>query len=169
LSRIDIILAIIFFIGAFSGFRRGFLMSLFSLLAFILGILGAFKVMGSAMMMLSQRYNIDDKVLPYLAFALVFVIIVIAVSLVGKALRATLEKTLLGSVDSWMGACLGILKAAFMASVLIWIADSLTVHLPEQWLDGSYLYPPTAHFAPTITGWVSEFVPFFSDLFGSKE
>lgn len=165
MNTLDFILIAIFLIGAFSGYRKGFLMEIFSLLALILGVLGGFKLMGTAMVALSQYYNVDDKILPYIAFLLVFVIIVILVSLLGKMLSSSLEKTIFGSADKLMGACLGALKTVFMISVMIWIVTELEISLPTNWTEESALYPFASTFAPTITGWVSELIPAFGDLF----
>jgi membrane protein required for colicin V production len=167
LNKVDIILAIFFLIGAISGYRRGFLMALFSLLAIILGIIGAFKLMGMAMIALSEYYGIDNKVLPYVSFALVFVVITIVVSLIGKVLSTTLEKTVLGSVDNWMGAVLGILKAMFMISVFFWILEAIEMSFPSGWTEGSRLYSITSELAPSITSLIGQIFPFFSDTFGN--
>jgi membrane protein required for colicin V production len=165
-SAVDIALIIIFSIGAFSGYRKGFLLELFSLLAVVLGILAGFKLMGVAMLMLGKHYSIDEKVLPYVAFAVVFFLVMIIVSLLGKLLKSSLEKTVLGSADQLAGSVLGLAKTTFMVSVLIWIASSLEVNIPEHWSEDSWLYPFTAKLAPTVTSWIAEVFPVFSDLFG---
>ena len=167
MSKIDIALVIIFLIGAFSGYRKGFLSELFSLLGIILGILAGFKLMGAAMLMLDENYKVDEKILPYVAFGVVFIIVVIIVSLIGKLLKSSLEKTVLGNADQVAGSMLGILKAAFMASVILWITSSVELEIPEKWSEGSWLYPFTASLAPEITHWVAQVFPVFSDLFDS--
>jgi membrane protein required for colicin V production len=161
----DIVLGVIFLVALISGYHHGFLRSLFSLLAIVLGILGGFKLMGLAMVTLSQYYTVDKHVLPYLAFGIVFLVIAILVGLAGRLLKSSLEKTLFGSADKPLGALLGVLKTAFMASVLLWLLDSLSLHLPGHWVEDSWLYPPTAQFAPRFTAWIGEFLPPFADLF----
>ena len=166
MSKIDIALVIIFLIGAFGGYRKGFLSELFSLLGIILGILAGFKLMGAAMLMLDENYKVDEKILPYVAFGVVFLIVVIIVSLFGKLLKSSLEKTVLGNADQVAGSILGILKSAFMASVVLWIVSSVEIEIPEDWSEGSWLYPFTASFAPEVTNWIAQVFPVFSDLFG---
>ncbi len=168
MSKIDIALVIIFLIGAFGGYRKGFLSELFSLLGIILGILAGFKLMGAAMLMLAENYTVDEKVLPYAAFGVVFLIVVIIVSLLGKLLKSSLEKTVLGNADQVAGAALGLLKTAFIVSVVIWITNSVEMNIPEDWSKGSWLYPLTASLAPEVTAWVAQIFPVFSDLFGGR-
>lgn len=165
MSVIDIILIIAFLVGAISGYQKGFLYSLFSLLAVFLGILGGFKLMGIVMVKLSVYYELDEQILPYVAFGIVFLIIVIIVRLLGSLLQSGLERTVLGNADKIAGALLGTLKTIFMASVVLWILDSLSFHIPGHWIKDSGLYEFTANFAPETTNWVGKFVPAFYDLF----
>ena len=168
MSKIDIALIIIFLIGAFGGYRKGFLSELFSLLGIILGVLAGFKLMGIAMIMLGSHYDIDDQVLPYVAFGVVFLLVVVIISLLGRLLKSSIEKTVLGNVDQLAGSVLGLFKTAFMVSVVIWITSSMKLNVPEHWSEDSWLYPMTASFAPTVTSWVAEIFPVFSDLFGGR-
>lgn len=166
MSTVDIVLILILLVGAFAGYRKGFLSEFFTLLGIVLGVLAGFKLMGAAMLMLDEHYNINESVLPYVAFGAVFLLVVIGVTLLGKIFKSTLEKTLLGSVDKLFGGVLGILKAAFMMSVLIWLLTSLQVYAPPSFTEGAWLYPTIARFAPAVTAWIGEIFPVFSDLFG---
>jgi membrane protein required for colicin V production len=164
----DVILIIVLLMGAVGGYRKGFLAELFSLLGIILGILAGFKLMGVAMVNLARYYDINDKILPYVAFGVVFIIVAVLVGLLGKFLKSSIEKTVLGNADQFAGSLLGILKTAFMASVVLWIVTSVKVSVPEHWTQDSWLYPPIASLAPTVTSWVAEIFPVFNDLFGGR-
>lgn len=165
MSKADLFLLIFFLIGAYSGYKDGFLMSLFSILAIVLGVFGGFKLMGLAMIYLQDHFHADKAVLPYIAFFVVFILIVIIVTLIGRMIKQSINKSFLGSMDSVMGACLGIIKTAFMFSIIIWIIDSLKFSMPEEWVNGSWLYPFTAQLAPTVSGWIGDFIPFFKEIF----
>lgn len=169
MSKVDIVLIIILFIGAVAGYKKGFLSELFTLLGIMLGVLAGFKLMGAAMLMLDEHYDINEHVLPYAAFGVVFLIVVIGITLLGKVFKSSLEKTVLGSVDKLMGGLLGVLKTAFMLSVLIWITSSLHVNVPERFAEDAWLYPTIARFAPAVTTWIGEIFPVFSDLFGQGD
>lgn len=166
MSKADIILIIILIVGAVAGYKKGFLSELFTLLGIILGVLAGFKLMGAAMLMLDEHYDINENVLPYVAFGVVFLVVVIGVSLLGKVFKSSLEKTVLGSVDKLMGGLLGVLKTAFILSVFIWITSSLSINVPKDFTEDAWLYPTVAGFAPAVTAWVGEIFPVFSDLFG---
>lgn len=165
MSTVDIVLAALILLGAFFGYREGFLMELFSFAAILLGVLGAFKLMGYAMILLADEFNINETILPYVAFALVFIAILIAVRLLGKIIKVSIDKTFLGQVDQAAGAGLGLLKAAFLLSVSLWILDALDLDLPDKWTSGSWLLPRIESFAPQVTLWLGDYVPFFRDIF----
>jgi membrane protein required for colicin V production len=164
MSTADIALLVFILIGAYSGYKQGFLLELFSLLGIFLGVLGGFKLMGWAMVLLADRFNVDQKVLPYFAFGVVFIGIVIVVSLIGRMIKLSVDKSFLGRVDQAAGAVLGIIKTIFMLSVVLWILDSLKVNM-EPWSRNSWLYPKVAAFAPAVTGWVGKLMPVFKDVF----
>jgi membrane protein required for colicin V production len=140
-------------------------MSLFSILAIMLGVLGGFKLMGLAMIYLQEHFHADKNTLPYISFFVVFIIIVIVVMLIGRIIKSSLDKTILGTMDKSLGACLGIFKMAFIISVIIWIVDSLKLAPPEAWISDSWLYPFTAQIAPATSSWVGGFIPFFKEIF----
>jgi membrane protein required for colicin V production len=144
-------------------------MELISFLAIVLGVLGGFKLMGTAMLALEERFHIDETFLPYISFAVVFVIIVILVSFLGRIIKISIQKTFLGAVDQAAGALLGLLKTAFMLSIVIWIIESIDIdlhpHHDNHWGDNSFLYPLIAGFAPKVTSWLSEIFPVFRDIF----
>lgn len=165
MTTADLTLMVIILIGAISGYRQGFLMELFSFAALLLGILGAFKLLGYAMIFLDDQFNISKTILPYVAFAAVFIAIVIGVRLIGKLIKMSIDKTLLGSLDKAAGAVLGLLKASFLLSVVLWIVHSLNLQLPSSWTTDSWLLPRVESFAPQVAVWLGEYVPFFRDIF----
>lgn len=165
MSKADIAIVIIVLIGAYRGYKDGFLMGVVTLLALVLGIFGAFQLMGEGMIFLQERFNADKAFLPYLSFFLIFILIVVLVTWLGRAVRASISKTFLGRVDEIAGSVLGVVKTLFVVSVMLWIVDSMKVELPDEWTDGSYLYPFTAHLAPELAGWIARFLPFFDEIF----
>lgn len=168
MSIVDIVLACFMLAGAYGGYRDGFVLSLFSLVAIILGVLGGFKLMGIAMVFLNQHYKIESAILPYVAFAMVFVIIAVCVSLLGRIVKSAIQKSLLGVVDQAAGALFGIVRIAFMLSVMLWILDSLRLKIPEEFLANSRLLPAIANFGVLISKWVGSVLPFLGDALSTS-
>lgn len=165
MSKADIFLLVLLALGAFSGYREGFLMELFSFVAIVLGVFGGFKLMGEGMILLQNHFNADRKVLPYISFVVIFLVIVIVVNLLGKMIKHSIDKSFLGKMDQLMGLILGGVKTLFLLSVVIWIIDSLEIHLKSEWTESSWLYPFTAQLAPKFAAWAGDFIPIFKEIF----
>lgn len=165
MTKADIILLIIAAIGAWKGYRAGFLMEIVSLGGIVLGIFLGFKLMGEGMLFLEEKFNIDRSTLPYISFIAIFIIVVLLVKLLGNMVKSSMDKTFLGAVDQAFGAGLGAFKTLFLLSVILWILDSLRLSPQNEWIDGSWLYPLTANLAPVTADWLGQFIPFFSEIF----
>lgn len=165
MSPADIVLGLLVLLGAWSGYKEGFLMELISLTAILLGVLCGFKLMGEGMILLEEKFNADKSTLPYLSFAVIFIIIVVLVRLIGKLVKNSIDKSFLGTVDQAMGGALGAFKTLFLISIVLWIADSLRLTPKVAWTEGSWLYPFTATLAPRTAEWIGGFLPVFKEIF----
>lgn len=167
MSKVDIVLLIFAVFGAWGGYKEGFLMEVVSILGLILGIFLGFKLMGEGMIILEEEFNIDRSTLPYISFIVIFIGVVLLVRVLGSLLRASLDKSFLGSVDQALGGVLGVFRTLFMISVVLWILDSLKLTPKDEWVEGSWLYPFTAKLAPSLADWAGQFMPWFSEIFRS--
>lgn len=165
MNTVDIILLIFFLLGAYYGYKRGFLGELFLLVAFVLGIFLSFKFMGAVMSYLRWHFHGEGAFLPFLSFAIIFVVVVLLVIFIGRQLKQVLDRTFFGKVDSIIGAFLGIIKYAFIASVLFWFTEKFTFIFPKDWMHGSRLYPYVSGFAQSVSKFLGEFIPFFKQIF----
>lgn len=165
MSKIDLLLLVLVIIGGWSGYKEGFLMELISLVAVILGVFLGFKLMGAVMILLEENFNADRNTLPYISFGVVFIAVVILVRWLGKSVKDSMDKSFLGTMDQVMGAGLGAFRILFVASIVLWIVDSLRISLPDSWTNDSWLYPFTARLAPGFANWLGQFIPLFREIF----
>ena len=117
------------------------------------------------MVLLADRINVDKKILPYIAFAVVFIVIVIIVNLLGKLVKTSLDKTILGGLDQISGGLLGAVRTVFMLSITLWILESLGPKFLSKWTENSWLHQTIAGFAPKLTSWIGDVIPAFKDVF----
>lgn len=165
MSTIDIILLVPLIFGAYQGFKKGFLLEVIAILAFVLAIVGGFKLLHIGMDMLNDNFNISGKLLPYIAFVIIFLAIILGINLLGKALKKIIDLTLLGTVDNLAGLIVSVFKWAFGLSIILWLTDSFGVTLPEKWTEDALLYPLILPLAPKVVDQLSGFMPFAHDLF----
>jgi len=165
MSKLDLILLIPLVIGAYSGFKEGFLNELFSILAFIIGLLAAFKLLHVGVDLLQDNFDLEGAWLPLLAFIGIFILVVILTRAVGKILKKIVHATPLGAVDSIAGALLSVVKWALGISVVLWIIDTFGFSLPQDWTEGSLLFPYLRPMSEWLMGWIAVIIPFANDLF----
>jgi len=104
LSKVDIVLSLLLILGAYLGYKRGFLAELFFVAALILGVLVGFKLMGWGMEYLHKEFKADTAFLPYLSFFIIFILVVIGVVFIGNRIKHLMDDTFLGRIDSIAGA-----------------------------------------------------------------
>lgn len=165
MKTLDIILLIPLIFGAYLGYKKGLLLEIVSMLAFFLAIIGAFKLVDFGQELLSPYFQNWEKALPIISFIILFVAILLLVNMVGKITKKILDLTLLGGIDNFAGAVLGLLKWAFGLSLVLWLASSVDINIPHEMQEDSYIYPTLASLAPVVFEAVSEYMPFIQEVF----
>jgi len=164
LSLIDIIILVPLALGAIGGFRKGFILEVVSLLALILAVIGGFHFLHWGISVLTENFQLSGKFLPFLAFLLIFIGIVLFVNMIGRGLRKIVQMAFLGGVDKIAGALLGALKFIFFFSIIIWAFQVFGVELPQHLQDDSFLYSYIVAVAPVTVDLFSFIIPATSDL-----
>ena len=139
-------------------------MELATILAFVLAIIGGFKLLHWGMGLLDTHFEVNGNLLPYLTFILIFIGIILLVNLIGKMLKRVLDMTLLGSFDAFAGALVGLLKWIFGVSVILWLTTNVGLLIPD-YINDSLLYPYIINIAPSVVGYVAILWPLAEDLF----
>ena len=86
MSVIDIIIGALILYGIVKGLFKGLFVEVTSLLALVVGIYGAVHFSKYAAQILSNNFDWSQNTTSITAFAVTFVVIVLAISLAGKAL-----------------------------------------------------------------------------------
>ena len=154
-----------FLFAGYKGFQKGFVLEILTILAFILAIIGGFKLLHLGMAFLSSQFHLQGQLVPILAFALIFIGIIIIVNILGKFLKSILNMTLLGPVDNIAGAIVAILKWGFGLSLILWLSNIFGFQFPNHWIGNSLLYPFLITWAPQVMEAFSAIIPFTDDLF----
>ena len=83
--------------------------------------------------------------MPLISFSVVFIIIVIAVFLLAKLLQSVLKKAALGLVNRLLGLVFGVLKFAFILSIILNLVNVFNKEvefITSEKKDASLLYNP---------------------------
>ncbi|HUW92379.1 MAG TPA: CvpA family protein [Bacteroidales bacterium] len=153
MNWIDFVIIALLGFGLIQGFMNGLIIEVAELAALILGILGAIHFSGWTAMKLSGWFDVQTSWLGIIAFAVTFIVIVVAINLLGKLLDTLMKAVALGFVVRILGAIFGIIKTALILSVIFVFLNTLhqkRAFLPSDRIAKSYLYNPVADIVPSI-------------------
>lgn len=161
---IDLIYAVILVIAIFKGLRRGFIVAIFSLLAFIIGLAAAMKLSTVVAQQLDDSTNISSRWLPFISFLIVFLVVVLLVRLVAKMIEKSVEFALLGWLNRLLGVVLYIALYTTIFSILLFYAVQLNIIKTETIL-ASRTYGFIEPWGPYAINGLGAVIPWFRDMF----
>ena len=153
MNFIDIFLGALLLFGLIRGLSKGLFVEVASLLALVAGVYGAIHFSNYAAEFLIEKVEWSEQTINLAAFAITFVVIVVVISLAGKALTKLADFAALGILNSLLGGLFGALKTGLILSVVLLIFSKMNKTIPflgEGDLENSVLYEPVKSLAPTI-------------------
>jgi len=153
MAVIDIVLGALILFGLIRGLMKGLFVEVASLVALIAGIYGAIHFSNFAAEFLMEYVEWNEKTINITAFAITFIIIVLAISLAGKALTKLADFAALGFLNKLLGGVFGGLKIALILSIVLLLFTKLNKTIPfvsDEELESSVLYEPVKSLAPII-------------------
>ena len=153
MNTLDIILAVILLFGLVKGFMKGLFVEVASLIALIAGVYGAIHFSFFVGDYLLERVSWEERYVNIAAFAITFVLIVIIISMSGKALTKLADFAALGLVNKILGAIFGALKFGVILSIILIIfshTNGTLSFVKQETLDASILYEPIKSIATTL-------------------
>jgi membrane protein required for colicin V production len=150
---IDIVLGALILFGLVRGFMKGLFVEVASLVALIAGVYGAIHFSSFAAEFLQTKTEWTEQTINITAFAVTFVIIVLAIGLAGKALTKLADFAALGIINKLAGGVFGALKIALILSIVLNVFDKLNntiTLLDDDTKQESVLYKPVKSLVPMI-------------------
>jgi len=165
---IDIIFIVLLLAAIVKGYSNGLIIAVFSLLALVIGLAAAIKLSAVTANWLKDAIHVAAKWLPVIAFAVVFIIVVLAVRLGARALEKTAELVLLGWVNKLGGILLYIALYTVIFSVLLFYAEKVNLVTPGT-IASSKTYEFIKPWGPKAMNAIGSLVPVFKDMFQQLE
>lgn len=153
MNYLDLIIAGILIISAISGFNKGFIHQLASLTALILGIYLAVKFSKWVSPYILGHFTSSVNAAKITAFIFIFVLVILAVQLLGRLLEKSFEEVELGHLNKLAGSVFSIAKMVFILSAFMILIKLSIIRFnwpKEQDIEKSYLYKPVESVAPFI-------------------
>lgn len=161
MNVLDIIILVCCVPAIIGGFSKGFVSQAISLVALVLGVWLSFKFSGVVGEWLGTYFDLPDTVMHVIAFAVILILVILVLSLLGKALEAILKVVMLGWLDKLLGVVFGVVKAFLFAGLLIILLDAVQGVLPvipAETIDGSVFYHPVKDLADLVFPYLKELI-----------
>ncbi|WP_166383870.1 MULTISPECIES: CvpA family protein [unclassified Polaribacter] len=149
----DIVIASLLLFGFVRGVLKGLFVEVASLVALIAGVYGAIHFSYFASDFLKEYVSWNPEYISLASFAITFVIIILVIALLGKALTKIADFASLGILNKILGGVFGALKIGLILSVLFIFFGKMNDTIPfieKETLQESILYGPVKKVAPTI-------------------
>jgi len=165
---IDIVFLLLMVWAVIKGFRRGLIVSIFSLLAIIAGLAAAIKISALVAVQLGKVVNISDRWLPMISFVVVFLGIVLIVRLGANLIQKTVEIAMLGWVNRLGGILLYVILFTVVYSIFLFYAVQLHF-FKEEIIQQSVTYAYIEPWGPKVINSLGSIIPFFKDMFNELQ
>ena len=161
---IDIAFVIVMILAIFKGIRKGLILGIFSLLAFIIGLAAALKLSVVVAAYLKDSAGSFTKWLPLISFMLVFIAVVLLINLVARLIKKTMQFAMLGWLDSIGGIVLYVIIYTIIFSIFLFFANKLFL-IQSTTIQQSNIYPYVAPWGPKVIDNLGKIIPIFKDMF----
>lgn len=160
MSWLDIVLVVPMFWGLYKGLTNGFIMEIARLVALIAGVYLAVRFAQELSEYLYTNTDFSNEFLPIIAFAIIFIGVIILVHLFAKAIEKLAKAIALGWANKAAGALFGVFRMTFILSIVIMMFTRLELlndFNRGETAKNSFLYEPVSNVAPFI-------IPILNDI-----
>lgn len=153
MSYIDIIIVLFLLYGAVRGYFKGLVIEVATLLGLVLGVYLAMKYSVYIENILRDFLNLSEGYLHPVGWGVTFVLVAIAIYLLGKMLTNLVAAVSLGLVNKLAGMVLGVMKYFVILCILLMIVNALDDSfgiISSETKEKSIFYRPFLNFATSM-------------------
>lgn len=166
---IDLIIIILFIAALVSGYRKGFLMQLLNLVGLVVAFIVAYTYYkplaekfvlwvpypavteSTALKFASDTLDISLTFYQLLAFAVIFFVIKIALSIFFSIFNFIKNIPVLGVFNRFLGAILGLAISYFMIFIILYVLALLPIDTIQNFIESSILTQVILEYTPVIS------------------
>lgn len=161
---IDISFLVLTGLALYKGLSRGFIVGIFSFIAYFIGLAAALKLSEYGARLLSGEDKEPALWMPVVSFLLIFLAVVIVVNLMARFIRSLVKAATLGWADKLGGFLLFFIIYSFILSILLFYFTEAG-WLSEEVKNKSRIYPVAIKIGPAMTDLLGNIIPAFKNLF----
>lgn len=161
---IDICLLSSLLLAILKGMKRGLILAAFSFVGIFIGIAAALKLSAATATWLSASLNVKAFWLPFAAFLLVIIAVMLVVKVLAKLIETSLELTMMG----WANRLGGIILYSYL--YLVFLSIVLFYLQKMNWLGTSVIASSKSYeyirvLGPKTMTEMGKLLPFIKDVF----
>ena len=161
---IDFAFAVLLILAIIKGYQKGLILAVFSIIAFIVGLAAALKLSTVVAAWLKDSISVSAKWLPFIAFTLVFLVVILLVRLGAKLIERSFQAVMLGWANRIGGILLYAALYFIILSIFAFYAEKLQLLQPEA-VKSSVTYPFIQPWGPELMDNFGRLIPLFKDMF----
>ena len=162
---IDIVILCCFLPALFFGIKNGLVRQLVAVAVIYFGITLSLRFAVPVGSWVVEHVHLNDFWAKAVSFILIFFVVAIVLSLLGKLVEKIIQISLLGWLNKLLGVVASLFLFALAVSALVYLVDSannLLEFIPKEKLEESRFYPMLLDFS-------KEIFPRFKELFQSVQ
>jgi membrane protein required for colicin V production len=165
---IDIFFFVILFFAIIRGWKKGLILALFSLVCGLIGLAAAVKLSAVLATHMKSDLHMTNRWLPFIAFILVFVLVILIIQWAGRLLEKLISLAMLEWLNKLGGILLFILLYLSIYSIILFYGTQSQL-ITKQAMEDSHFYSLVAPFGPAIIRFITGFIPYGQDMFTALE
>lgn len=161
---LDLIAITIIFLLFVRGYKKGIIVSLFSLVAIVLGIICALTFSAKFSNLLFEKGFASSAWAPLISYAVLFIGVMWLVRLLAKFIEKLTSTVLLGWANKSVGGLLYVALGLVLYSSVLWLCNQAHILSPDTMVH-SQSYKYIEPIAPWVFAHVGEVIPFAKNTF----
>ena len=170
MNFIDLLILVPLLLAAWKGFKRGFIIEIFIVLALLVGIYCGIHFSDYTSDLIKDKLNVSSIYLPLISFALTFTVIAVGIYFIGKMLEKVIKIAQLSLLNKLGGVFFSVVKTLYFMSTLFLLIASVqekTEIIPTATLNESLLYTPVSKLSLATIPYLKESKLFITENFKS--
>ncbi|MEM1121520.1 MAG: CvpA family protein [Bacteroidota bacterium] len=160
---LDIIFVLVAAFGFWTGYSRGIIKTVFTILSFTIGLLAAFKMAPAFTNFLEDLTKSTNPLMFIAGFFLSFVIMMVILRLISRGLEGLLKSANINFINQIVGGVVLGAGAILLYSTLLWFAEKSHM-IDQQTKDTSITYRYTKEFPGQMKVVGNTLKPVFTDF-----
>ena len=165
---VDTLFYIIVILAIIRGWRKGLILALFSVVCGLIGLAAAVKLSAVLATHMKSDLHMVSRWLPVIAFILVFILVILIISWLGKLLEKLIKLVLLEWLNKLSGILLFLILYLAVYSIILFYGTKTQV-ISKRAMNDSHFYSLIAPFGPAVIRFITGFIPYGQDMFIALE